>query len=553
MQWERRDVYVLLWHWSFANCSQFDLLAHPTTPVPCCQYPWCLSYTEKLSFSFLILRSISRMEPSQTSCNEGDTSLHKLEPYGENLQTCILKDPCTRLPFEVVAEIFINCLPSSIFVAPNPRHAPILLSQVSASWRSICFSTPRLWSSLSIELRRRARNTGLECEKLMMVAWLSRAGTCPLSISMASDTAATQDFLDTFFSFSFQWRHVKINSLAPAEFPQKLQVPVLETFELIVRDFSSEYDQQLSTILHWSSACGLRKICWVNSGHEYHRLGLNWSQLTHITLNTSMSVENCLDILEKSQALTHAAFQSVTAQSFPTSRDQICLSQLLSLGFRTDKNIASLLDALVLPNILEFLFIGSGIQGESWPQTSFLNLIDRSSCALKNLYLYYVPSTTEELLDCLRRTQSSLKALTVQASGDPIVTDEFLDELTATDGVCLCPKLQILALYDCISCSPGHVADMVRSRLDAPPLPPTDTQGVIRLEAVEMYDHEAELEALTDLKSRGLILKVYSRTGRVMGLSLEEELRLQNLEEDDFESILAINDSTTGLLWELGA
>ena len=494
------------------------------------------------------------LKASQTSCNEGDTSLHKQESCQENLQTC-LNDPCTRLPFEVVAEIFVNCLPSSMFIAPSPYHAPILLSHVSASWRSISFSIPRLWSSLSIDLRRRVRNKSVESDELMVGTWLSRAGTCPLSISMASDIAITREFLDIFFSFCSQWRHVKINSLAPSEFPQKLQVPVLESFELIVRDFSSEYDQQLSTVLHWPTASGLRKFCWINSGHEYHRLGLNWSQLTHITLNANMSVEDCLDIFSRSQALTHAAFQSVTVQSFPCFRNQICLPRLLSLGFRTDKNIAPLLDALVLPNILEFLFIGSGIQGEIWQQASFLNLIDRSNCALKNLFLYYVPSTTEELLNCLRRTQSSLKALTVQAYGDPIVTDEFLDALTTKNASCLCPKLQILALYDCISCSPGRVADMVKSRLDASPMRAvdSDTQGIARLEAVEMYDHEAELPALTDLKSRGLILKVYSRTGRVIGLSIEEELRLQSLAEDDFESILQNNDTSTGLLWELGA
>jgi hypothetical protein len=393
---------------------------------------------------------------------------------------------------------------------------------------------------------------GVESVELMMGAWLSRAGTCPLSISIASDTTVERNLLDTFFSHSSHWRHIKIKSLTPAEFPHQLEVPLLETFELIVRDFCSEYAQQLSTMLHWSSASSLRTFCWVNSGHQYHRLGLDWSLLTHLTLNTSMTVEDCLDILEQSQALTHAAFQSVTAQSLPSSRDLIYLSQLRSLGIRTNQNIAPLLDAVVFPNILEFIFIGGGIQGELWPQTSFLNFMDRSSCAFKNLYLYYVPSTTEELLDCLRRTQSSLKALTVQASGEAIVTDEALDVLTAKDGICLCPKLQVLALYDCISCSPGRVADMVNSRLHTNRMPPTDAQVVARIELVEMYDHEPELESLKELKSQGLILKVYSTTGHFLGLSPEDELRLRNLDEDNFESMLQNNDSTTGLLWDLG-
>jgi hypothetical protein len=395
---------------------------------------------------------------------------------------------------------------------------------------------------------------GVESVELMMSKWLSRAGNCPLSISMESDATVKRDIWDTFFSFSSQWRHIRINSLAPTEFPHELEVPLLETFELIVRDFSSEFAQKLSSMLHWSSASSLRQVEWSNSGYKYHRLGLDWSQLTHLTLNTSMSVEDCLDILENSQLLTHAAFQSVTLQTLPSSRNLIYLCQLRSLGFCADQNISSLLDALVLPNILEFIFIAATIQEGLWPHASFLSLVDRSSCALKYLYLHYVLSTTEELLDCLRCTQSSLKQLTLQACGGAIVTDEVLDVLTAKDGTCLCPKLQELALYDCISCSPGRVAGMVNSRLNTTPMPLIDPRAVARIQAVEMFDHEPELGPLKDLQRQGLILKVYSTTGVFLGLSPEDLLRLPRLEEDEDEpeSILRNYGATTGQFWQLG-
>jgi hypothetical protein len=485
-----------------------------------------------------------------TSYNHGqggppDTSLYKQEVSKENSRMS-LHDPCSKLPYEVAADIFVQCLPSSKFVPPSPHHAPMLLSQVSAPWRNICFSTPRLWSSLSIDLRR-TRETGMKSVELTMIgAWLSRAESCPLSISLATNTFVDQDLWNTFFSFSSQWRHIRINSLPPAKFPHELEVPLLESFELIFRDLGFTYAQQPSTMLHWSSASSLRRFGWVISGHEYQSLCLDWSRLTHLTLNTRMSVEDCLDIFERSRALTHAAFQCVTTlQSFPSCRDLIYLPQLQSFGVCADKSIASLLDALVLPNLREFVFGAIGNQGlELWPQSSFLSLIDRSSCALKNLYIYDDPSTTEELLDCLRRTQTSLTAFTLQSHGKILVTDEVLDLLTVTDGLCLCPKLRSLALYNCISCAPGRVASMVQSRMNRTPMLSTDPRAIARIEVVEMYDYETELEPLKDLMNQGLILKVYSATGHFLGVPPEDALRLQNLAED--EHILQIYNSTTG-------
>jgi hypothetical protein len=367
---------------------------------------------------------------------------------------------------------------------------------------------------------------------------------------MASDTFIHQDLWDIFYNFSSQWCRIRINSRAPAIFPNKLEVPLLETFELLFQDFSFEHAQHVPSMLQWSSISSLRRFGWDNSGYEYHRLGLNWSRLTHLTLNAGMSVEDCLDILESSKALTHVAFQNVVMPSLSSSRDLIYLPRLQSLGFRADKSIACLLDALVLPSVREFVFNAMDSQDGLWPQKSFLDLIDRSACALQSISFYYFPFAVEELLECLERTQSSLKALTLQTRGEPLVTDDFLDALTVKEGLCLCPELQILALYECIFCSPGRVAEMVKSRLNTTQMPFRDLRAVSRIEVVEMYDSERELEPLKELKNQGVILKVYSVAGRSLGVSPEEDQRLQELEEDGLT--LQIYDLATGHFWEVG-
>lgn len=394
---------------------------------------------------------------------------------------------------------------------------------------------------------------GLEDIPLLMHTWLGRAGDYPLSISITSgDTSLSQDLWSTFFAFSSRWRHIKVNSLTPSEFPRKLEVPLLETFELFIRDYiPAEHCLQLPRMVRWSSASGLRQFSWVvqpgYGGYDYSRMDLDfdWSRLTHLKLHTDMSLEDCLGIFEKSQALTHAVFQYVTVPSLPSSRDLIHLPQLQSLCLRTSKHVAYFLDSLVLPNIREFIFmILEDVEEEPWSQTSFLRLIDRSQCTLKNLYFYYLSFTPEQLLDCLRCTKSSLTALTLQTRGQPLVTDEVLDVLTVKDGRCLCPKLQVLALYDCISCSAGRVADMVKSRLAVAPIPThdSDPQAIACMQVVEMYEYEKELEPLKALRRQGLILKVYSATGESLRLSPEDEQKLRYLQEEELISQMYDSD-----------
>jgi DNA-binding Lrp family transcriptional regulator len=62
-----------------------------------------------------------------------------------------------------------------------------------------------------------------------------------------------------------------------------------------------------------------------------------------------------------------------------------------------------------------------------------------------------------------------------------------------------------------------------------------------------MYDYERELEPLKELRNQGVILKVYSAAGRSLGVSPEENRRLQKLEEDGL--ILQIYDLATGHFW----
>ncbi|TFK38340.1 hypothetical protein BDQ12DRAFT_630766, partial [Crucibulum laeve] len=61
-----------------------------------------------------------------------------------------LLSPIRRVPEEILAQIFIFCLPTDRCAVMNVREPPLLLGRVCSQWRDIAVRTPRLWSSIHI-------------------------------------------------------------------------------------------------------------------------------------------------------------------------------------------------------------------------------------------------------------------------------------------------------------------------------------------------------------------------------------------------------------------
>ncbi|KAF9009932.1 hypothetical protein BDQ17DRAFT_1273594, partial [Cyathus striatus] len=63
-----------------------------------------------------------------------------------------LVSPARRLSQDVLEEIFLACLPEDRNPCMTVTEAPILLTRICSSWRSIALSSPRLWSAIHIVL-----------------------------------------------------------------------------------------------------------------------------------------------------------------------------------------------------------------------------------------------------------------------------------------------------------------------------------------------------------------------------------------------------------------
>ncbi|KAF8872270.1 hypothetical protein BD779DRAFT_349073 [Infundibulicybe gibba] len=66
----------------------------------------------------------------------------------DGVMTMLKKPPVSRLPPEILGEIFVHCLWFGTWGSFSAHCAPWLLTKVCRSWREVALSTPSLWSKL---------------------------------------------------------------------------------------------------------------------------------------------------------------------------------------------------------------------------------------------------------------------------------------------------------------------------------------------------------------------------------------------------------------------
>ncbi|KAI9459606.1 hypothetical protein HD554DRAFT_1996563, partial [Boletus coccyginus] len=53
--------------------------------------------------------------------------------------------PCLISPVELLAHVFIECLPPETYLKPDIDSAPLLLTRVCRRWRDVALRTTQLW------------------------------------------------------------------------------------------------------------------------------------------------------------------------------------------------------------------------------------------------------------------------------------------------------------------------------------------------------------------------------------------------------------------------
>ncbi|KAJ7133613.1 hypothetical protein C8R44DRAFT_772740 [Mycena epipterygia] len=448
-----------------------------------------------------------------------------------------LISPMRRLPQEILQEIFLACLPNdrnaSFGPVDAPRDAPLLLSVICRYWRMVAHAMPRLWSGLHLScLPTRGGNPKFT---ELVDAWLKRAGTCPLSISLSHDADLGQrhDVVKPIFDASRRIQHLQItaNAHVPPVFRPFLalgaeHLPILKSLTLQIRGTFHVIPKNLNILQNPS----LRHISLVVSADPL-TLPIPWTQLTELAINWvsygsigGIHLNGALALLSACENLVRCSLSIPDSRGF-TTRPIFTLPRLQNLTltfFNKFPNPVDFMECLSLPN-LRHLVMSHGEQ-EDQPRGSKFPL----------------PGTHDLLIDLSLQnfTQTSLFSfftlvprltlLRLWGGNQQTLDELFLPRLTPTPeqpSRHLCPSLTHFEATGQASSAFSDVAVLgfLRGRfIHGPPL------KQVRIS----FDRSMEVDILPELKplvSEGLVVNLIYPRLSMFGNHIGSPLSLLNM------------------------
>jgi hypothetical protein len=136
--------------------------------------------------------------------------LHQLEQKRASLRRAVnhLFSAVLRLPNELSTEIILHCLPDmNLPVTANSWRTPFYFGSICHTWRDLIWSTPWIWSIVSVDL-----SSGMPIE--LLKKWFIRSDPLPLSIQLYGiprydwDDEYKRETLDAVASVSNRWRDI---------------------------------------------------------------------------------------------------------------------------------------------------------------------------------------------------------------------------------------------------------------------------------------------------------------------------------------------------------
>ena len=339
----------------------------------------------------------------------------------------IILSPIRRIPDDVLHEIFSYCLPTNRNPVISPSEAPLILTQICRSWRSVALSCPLIWARIHIpicydsdlnsealdEAEFHAQNLlyyetmERRCEHIQN--WLSRSATFPISVSVEYPSPGwsprenqtewedqiVKKLFETLSPFASRWRDMEIQ--LPADLYPHIEafisvesVPSLRNLKISARNRgrSGSGEPPNFSLVH---APGLQSIAihgWDLS--DQLPSPVIWDALTHFCSEEMFEVKGALDFLKQCPNLIYLQLRLVESEDDFQERSSIYLPFLRTLRILDTENpVASaiLFDALDTP-CLQWLdyqkpehyeYLPGDIGEISKPLTRFL---DRSTYAL---------------------------------------------------------------------------------------------------------------------------------------------------------------------------
>lgn len=432
--------------------------------------------------------------------------------------------PVTKMPLEIMEEIFLHCLPNEPHVRPNLAKAPLLLTNICSSWRSTALSYPKLWSTLAISLStdNAARRSTL------LKLWLERSSHHPIALFAYVPSACKlgfQAFLQTLESNLHKFKYLRLT----LPYRSRLEVfdvlnrgtPALESLDIrfaFATPEDSIPENFDSLVVSSTTSPRLRSLTWNSPGPNRVTFTPLMAPLTHLDVGHCTSLPDCISILAECPMLIECHFKHICEPPTPYPIDPsllapISLVHLQSLSIQSIQPLGELFEILTLPALHTFKVsdVGAEVGNPIWSQLDFVALVERSQCSIQVLHLLSVLLTDTELIQCLEVTSSSLSELRLlNYKGVAVFTDRVLQRLTVGYNDCefsedICPNLEVIICGRSIQSTDGVFADMVESRRRSS----TSKKPVVRLRSITpkftaIWEHMKDVGRLNELASDGL-------------------------------------------------
>ncbi|KAF8146490.1 hypothetical protein K438DRAFT_1944552 [Mycena galopus ATCC 62051] len=353
--------------------------------------------------------------------------------------------PVLSLPFEVISDIFIQCLPDlqhadPIFkFSPQKLPIPLLLSQICKAWKDVVLDTPKLWAIFRICVEFWPTDHGLGSRRL--AKWVERAGSSPLSFVLERiqphfDTPKSpSQILGPILALSTRWQTVGLRlprrDLITDQFRSGLhgKLPTLE--ELHISPVGSDE----TVITAFELAPSLRSVFL--RGLSPTLILLPWNQLTHFS-GEWLNAKACSYILRLAVSLIECKLTGLGRGSMDEEAELNLLPPHLALKVLHLKASSEVLFTLALPSLVELDYEDGDI---SQYHQRFISFLSRSRPPLVRLFLH--GGAYQRVL----HGSSFLLGLTVLEISDldPAGMSDLLNNLRV-DPAAFLPNLESLAL-----------------------------------------------------------------------------------------------------------
>ncbi|KDR78752.1 hypothetical protein GALMADRAFT_244302 [Galerina marginata CBS 339.88] len=371
-----------------------------------------------------------------------------------------------RLPPELPSYIFELCVPlnntSTSPMTDIERCAPLIIGAVCRGWRQIAWSTPRIWTFISIFLESQKFPVRYELAR----EWLNRSGQLPLTIHITAPATISPSLdsrlgpmIEFINQHSSRWKELHLT--VPPRFVSRFcgdsgGAPVLHTLKLqymLPNLFCDIPDKNPFSLKHGKPMPSNVSISYFCS----RGVDIEWGYITHLFLG-SISLTECISVLKSAPRLIHYALSDVSIPSSPPHRPhkpivhQVLRELDVSTNFRCW--VGLFFEAVTLPG-LESISMCLQKNDVRLSTDAFISLVKRSCADLKSLSISYKASGQPQELHRLLRSTPSLLHFNLQGTSgdlfdhfchlladspldknDPDIADPFLPTL---ESICFTP------------------------------------------------------------------------------------------------------------------